>query len=681
MRYKRLGWLLGVSVSCALMSAVLHATGEDGPKSGIDRSTFDASVKPADDFFLYVNGNWIQNNPIPAEYSRWGAFPKLRDDNLVALKQILEGLTTHPGPLDGERKKLRDFFSQAMDEPKLQQQGAAPLAGEFERIAQIKTRDELVAEIGRLRLEGSPMLFAFYVGQDEKQSDRYAAHLRQGGLGLPERDYYLGATEDSKRIRAQYRDHVAAMLRLLGDSPEAASTAADTVLLIETRLAEASRTPVQLRDREAQYNKRTLDELASLTPNLSWDLYLKTIDIAGVSDVIVGQPEFFARVNELLDSVSSMDWRSYLRWHLIHAMAPYLSSPFENENFRFYSEVMRGVKEMQPRWKRAIGTVDKQMGEALGRLYVEQYFKPAAKKRMDELVKNLMEAYRQRIETRDWMGADTKKQATAKLASVMAKIGYPDKWRDYSTLEIRADSYVQNVIRAETFESHYRLSKLGKPVDRTEWHMTPPTVNAYYNATMNEIVFPAGILQPPFFDLTADDAVNYGAIGAVIGHEISHGFDDQGSRSDAAGNLRNWWTSDDRARFTAKTDKLVKQYDACVAVDDLHVNGRLTLGENIADLGGVAIAFAAYQKSLGGQPAPVIDGFTGPQRFFIGFAQVWRGSIRDADQRLLLRTDPHSPMQFRAMVPLQNIHAFYEAFDVKHGDAMYRAPEERVEVW
>ncbi len=673
--------ILGVCAFCALTGSAQCSAGDIGLTSGVDRSAFDASVKPGENFFLYVNGTWIRHNPIPAEYSRWGAFPKLRDDNLLALREILEELSKEAKPLDGDRQKLRDLFSTAMDEAKLEQAGASPLASEFDAIAKIEDRDALIAQLGHLHLAGTPAMFGFSVSQDEKQSDRYAAHLRQGGMGLPERDYYLGTTEDSKRIRAQYRDHVAKMLSLLGDSAEAANAAGDVVLRIETRLAEASRTPVQLRDREAQYNNKTLAELTSLAPRLNWDLYLKTLDVSGVSEVIVGQPEFVERVNELLASISMPDWRTYLRWQLIHSKAAYLNGALEGEDFHFYSEVMRGVKQMQPRWKRAIGTVDRQIGEALGRLYVEKHFKPAAKQRMDELVKNLMAAYRERIESRDWMSAETKKQALAKLEAVMPKIGYPDQWRDYSKLEIRPDSYVQNVTRAQAFEVRYRLSKLDKPVDRTEWHMTPPTVNAYYNPTMNEIVFPAGILQPPFFDPAADDAVNYGAIGAVIGHEISHGFDDQGSRSDAAGNLKNWWTAEDRARFTAKTEKLAKQYDACVAVDDLRVNGRLTLGENIADLGGVAIAYAAYQKSLNGRPGPVIDGFTGPQRFFIGFAQVWRGSIRDADQRLLLRTDPHSPGQFRTLVPLSNIQAFYDAFDVKPGDAMYRPAAERVEVW
>ncbi|MDB5292240.1 MAG: peptidase, partial [Phycisphaerales bacterium] len=414
-------------------------------KSGIDRANFDESVKPGQDFFQYVNGVWIKNNPIPAEYSRWGAFPQLRDNNLEYLRQIIEDLTKSAGPLDPDRQKIRDLYLTAMDEAKLRQQGASPLASELESIAKLANCEELVALIAHFHSDGIGAVFSFGVGQDEKQSDKYAVHVRQGGLGLPERGYYLGATDDSKRIRTAYREHVAKMLALLGDSPEAAAAGADVVLGIETKLAEASRTPVQLRDREAQYNKKDLKELAALTPSLNWDRYLKTIDVTDVPYVIVGQPEFFTRLNEMLTSVPLKDWQTYLRWHLVHHAASYLNDDFEKENFRFYSGVMRGVKEMQPRWKRAVGTIDGLMGEALGRLYVEKHFTPDAKRRMDDLVKNILAAYRERIESRDWMGADTKKQALAKLALIMPKIGYPDHWRDYTALEIKTDSYAQNV--------------------------------------------------------------------------------------------------------------------------------------------------------------------------------------------------------------------------------------------
>jgi putative endopeptidase len=666
-------------ITCLLQPPSVAA--QPALKSGIDKANFDQSVKAGDDFFQHVNGEWIKHNPIPPEYSRWGAFPKLRDDNLIALHEILEELVGTKEELNEERTKLRDFYQTAMDEAAVQKIGMSPLKPALKRIDSVQSKNDLIAEVARLRENGIATLFSFYVEQDEKQSDRYAAQISQGGMGLPDRDYYVGTSKDSKRIRDLYREHVAKMLGLLGESKEAAASGADTVLRIETRLAEKSRTPTQLRDREANYNKESLTDLATLASGFDWKLYLDTIDVRDAKYVIVGQPEFLQRMNELVGSVPLKDWQVYLRWHLVHEMAPYLSKPFEDENFRFYSQELRGVKEMQPRWKRVVAAIDGEIGEALGKIYVEKHFPPLAKKRMDELVKNLMAAYRERLEGRDWMGPKTKKLALAKLDAVFPKIGYPSKWRDYSDLKIGRDSYAANVMRAEAFESRYRFNKIGKAVDRTEWHMTPPTVNAYYNPTMNEIVFPAGILQPPFFDMAADDAVNYGGIGAVIGHEITHGFDDQGSRSDARGNLVNWWTDEDRKQFTAKTDKLVKQYDACEVLDGLHVNGELTLGENIADLGGITIAYAAYQKSLGGKAAPKIDGFTGPQRFFMGFAQVWRGSSRDAQMRLMIRTDPHSPPQFRTNVPLSNIKAFYDAFGIKPGHTMYREPSDRVEVW
>ena len=680
-------WLFGFGFFAIVMvigtgvCTAATATSESPLKSGVDRDNFDTTIKPGDNFFEYVNGRWIKENPIPAEYSRWGAFPKLHDDNLLALRKIVEGLNESPKSLDDDSRKLRDFYATAMDEAKLNEQGAKPLADEFDRIAKINSPNDLIELVGHLQASGLSGLFSFGAGQDEKHSSQYTIQLWQGGLGLPDRDYYLSDKEDTKRIRGQYKEHVTNMLKLLGDSPEAAATAADAVMRIETQLAEASRTPVQLRDREAQYNKMNVGELAELTPNLDWNLFWKAVNAKDVTEAVVGQPEFFKRVNEMLKSVPMADWQAYLRWHVIHGAAPYLSDPFVNENFHFYGEQLRGVKELQPRWKRAINTLDREMGEALGRLYVEKYFPPAAKKRMDEIVKNLMEAYRERIESRDWMSPETKQEALAKLATVRPKIGYPIKWRDYTALEIKPDSYVRNVMRADAFDTQFRLARLHKSVDRDEWSMSPPTVNAYYNPNLNEIVFPAGILQSPFFDMTADDAVNYGGIGAVIGHEITHGFDDQGSRSDAEGNLRNWWKPEDRAQFNAKTDKLVKQYNECVGIDDVHVNGQLTLGENIADLGGVMIAYSAYQKSLNGKPAPVIDGLTGPQRFFIGYAQVWRGATRAEELRVMLRTNPHSPERYRTLVPLSNVPAFYEAFDVQPGQTMYREPKDRVEVW
>ncbi|HZZ70888.1 MAG TPA: M13 family metallopeptidase [Pirellulales bacterium] len=664
--------------------AVLQAA-ETAPKkdhkSGIDRANFDPKVAATADFYEHVNGEWIAHNPIPPQYTRWGAFSELHDQSLAATHEILEGLVKETKPLAHDATNLRYFYQTAMDQAARDRQGLEPLEAGFAAIAKIRSTKDLLVELGHLHAAGVSAIFSFGIGQDEKLSSRYVTQLWQGGLSLPDRDYYLGRTEDGKKILAAYRAHVEKMLTLAGDSPKQAASAVEAIVKIETGLAEASRTPVQLRDREENYNKKSLPEMAALTPHLDWDVYLKSIGAPKFTDIIVGQPEFFAHVDKMLEDIAPADWQAYLRWHLLRANSAYLTAALDQERFHFYDETLRGAKEMQPLWKRAVGAIDRHLGQPLGKLYVEKYFPAASKQRMDELVKNILSALRDRIESRPWMSAATKKEAIAKLATVMTKIGYPDKWRDYTGLDLKADSYVANIRRVNEFDLHYDFNRLDKPVDRTEWGMTPPTVNAYYNSSMNEIVFPAGILQPPFFDPQADDAVNYGGIGCVIGHEITHGFDDQGSRSDAQGNLRNWWTAEDRSKFTKMTDDLVKQYDACVALDDLHVNGRLTLGENIADLGGIIISYTAYQKSLAGKPAPVIDGFTGAQRFFIGFAQVWRGETREAEARVRLRTDPHSPMKFRVLVPLSNVAPFYEAFGVKPGDKMYRAPADRVEIW
>jgi putative endopeptidase len=674
---------------CAWASSILLIAGmtslcvaEDAPlKSGIDRANFDTSVSAGRDFFQYVNGNWIKNNPIPPDQSRWGSFSELHERDLQELKQIFEQLQSASSALDEDQRKLRDFYATAMAEAKLQRDGASPLKSKFDKIAAISNSDDLARALAQLHRVGVTPLFGFRVGQDEKNSAQYIVSLSQGGLSLPERNYYVGTDADSMAIRAKFHDHVVKMLRLLGDSEQDAAAGADVVMDIETRLAEKSRTPVQLRDVEKRYNKKTRAQLQELCPNFNWELYSKTIGVKGQDDVIVGEPEFFQRATELLSSVPMPSWKIYLRWHLLDDMSPYLSDDFANESFEFSGKTLRGQKQIEARWKRAVQTIDRLMGEDLGKIYVERYFPPEAKRRMQDLVHNIIEAYRERIGTRDWMSEGTKQQALAKLDKVMRKIAYPDKWRDYSALAISTDSYVQNVMRARAFNFEYRLSKLGGPIDRGEWGMTPPTVNAYYNPTMNEIVFPAGILQPPFFNRDADDAVNYGAIGAVIGHELTHGFDDQGSHYDADGNMKNWWSPEDKKRFTAKTEALARQYDRCVAIDDLHVNGHLTLGENLADLGGLTIALAAYHRSLEGKLAPVIDGFTGDQRFFIGFAQVWRGSNFPQSLRVRLRTDPHSPEHFRCNVPVSNLIAFYEAFGIKEGDAMYRPSQDRVEVW
>ena len=651
-------------------------------RSGIDFQGMDPATRPATDFFQHVNGGWLRTHPIPPDQSTWGIDQQLHEQNLLWLREIVEGLGKEPGILSGNAQKIRDLYLTAMDESKLNSSGAEPLQNEFKQIAQAQNSDDLIAIVAHHHVLGIDSLFSFGITPDEKQSTRYAVYLSQGGLGLPERGYYVDDTDQElKHVRELYHDHVSRMFQLLGDSPEAAGAEADVVIAFETLLAQSSRTPVQLRDVEAQYNKKSIAELKQLTPKTNWDLYLKDIGGADIGEVIVQQPEFFERVNLLLTSIPLPRWQTYLRWHLIHQSAPYLSDAFVNENFRFYGTVLSGRKELQPRWKRSIHSIDSLMGEALGQLYVEKHFTEQSKQRVLALVNHLIDAYHARIDSLDWMAPQTKKEAQAKLTAVTRKIGYPDKWRDYSDMQIKADSFVQNAMRAQTFDFNFWLKKRTQPVDRSLWEMTPPTVNAYYEPSLNEIVFPAGILQRPYFDPDADEAVNYGAIGAVIGHELTHGFDDQGCLFDSQGNMRSWWTPEDKKRFDAKAAGLVRQFDACVAIDKLHVNGQLTLGENIADLGGLRIAYEAYHKSLGGRAAPIIDSLTGDQRFFIGFGQSWREETRPEQLKTRLRVDPHSPERFRVNVPVSNLPEFYDAFRVVPGDPMYRSPDQRVEVW
>jgi putative endopeptidase len=662
------------------------------PISGIDLD-FDTSIAPGDNFFLYVNENWLKHHPIPPEHARWGVDIVLEDSIANSLHDILTNLTNEQNPKTPAFRKLRDFYTTAIDQAAIDSAGIVPLEPEFDRIAKLKSIDDVVAEAGHLHSLGVSALCDFSIAQDEKQSDRYAAHLSQGGMGLPERDYYLGTDADSVRIRGAYQDFVKKLFTLAGDAPKVAAANADTVLRLETKLAEASRAPVELRDAEANYNKQTLAEFESLTPKLRWTGYFQNLvdpsqPAPKLPYLIVGQPEFFTHLGKLLQAVPIDDWRTYLRFELLVDTAPYLSAPIEQADFDFYKTTLSGVKQMEPRWKRVLGRINgnlddqsQHLGEILGQLYVEKYFPPEAKARALALVHNILDTYHDRLESRDWLSPETKKIAVAKLAAVNIKIGYPDRWRDYSKLEIRRDSYVQNVFRASAFELAFWLAKLNEPVDKSLWEMTPPTVNCYYNPQLNEIVFPAGILQPPFYDYRADDAVNYGATGSVIGHEITHGFDDQGSKYDASGNLKDWWTTKDRARFTAKTDKLVAQFNAYSPLPGVHINGELTLGENIADLGGLNISYFAYIKSLGGKPAPVLDKLTGPERFFIGYAHSWCDTRTEEQTRLQLRTDEHAPEDFRVLGPLSNFTPFYDAFHLTAKSKMYRPPLDRIEIW
>lgn len=648
-------------------------------RSSINPAEFDAAVGPRADFFQYVNGAWLKSHPIPPDRADWGVDAELEERNQQDLKAIAEGLQADSAAT-GDSQKIRDFYATAMDAAKLNRDGAQALAPELARIGEAAGTADLIRVLARLHAIGCGPLFSASVDQDQKRSDRYALCLSQGGTILPERGYYLGNDPESRKIRQAYRGHVRRMFILLGDAPSVATAEAGTVLALETRLAEKQMTPVELRDPEPQYNRMTPAQLAALATDVDWDLYLRSIGAANVKEVIVCQPEFLKRVGQLWRQVPPADWRTYLRWHLAARAAPHLSDPFVAEDFSF-EQTLGGAKELKPRWKRAIETIDLLMGEALGRIYVERRFGAQAKQRINGLVDNLVAAYAERIRNRKWMGEATRTKALAKLAAMRRKLGFPDKWRDYSALSIGTDSYLLNGFRAAEFEFRRRLARLDQPVDVTEWEMTPPSVNACYNATTNDITFPAGILQPPFFDAQADDALNYGAIGAVIGHEMTHGFDDQGSKYDAAGNLANWWTAKDRARFDACAAKLVGQFNARIAIDSLHVNGELTLGENIADLGGLCIALDAYNRSLKGNPAPVIDGLTGPQRFFISYTICWRNEYRPEQLKVLLRSDEHAPPRFRVLVPLSNMPAFLDAFGVRKGDAMFRSPAERAEVW
>jgi putative endopeptidase len=653
-----------------------------GTTSGIETQYIDQGVRVQDDFFGHLNGKWLQTTEIPSDRTSWGTFMKLRDDTQAQIRGIVEAEQKKPGKKAGsDEQKIGDLYTSFMDEKKLDNLGTKPLAGELQRIRALKDKHGVPALVAHLSQIGVATPYGIGVAQDAKESTKYATYIRQGGLGLPDRDYYLKM--DDKRmagIKAKYEQHVANMLTLAGDKDAAAK--AKAIVAFETELAQVQWNRVELRDPNKSYNKMGVEELAKLAPDYDWKAALGAAGIGNKVDyVIVGQPSYITGFNAVLAKTDLDTVKAYFQWQLLREYAPYLSKAFVDERFDFYGKTLSGVKEMEPRWKRGVGTVEGALGEALGREYTAQYFPPERKARMEELVKNVLAAYKESIDKLDWMGPETKKEAQAKLAKFNPKIGYPNKWRDYSKLAIKKDDLVGNVMRTETFAHNRNINKLGKPIDREEWGMTPQTINAYYNSRLNEIVFPAAILQPPFFNAAADDAVNYGAIGAVIGHEIGHGFDDKGSQSDGDGNLRNWWTKEDEARFKAKTDMLVKQYDAFEPVPGYHVNGALTLGENIGDNSGLAIAYKAYKISLHGQPAPVIDGLSGDQRFFMGFGQVWRSKMRDEAQINQVKTDPHSPGQFRANGTLRNQAAFYEAFGIKEGDKMYLKPEERVTIW
>ena len=670
--------LLAVVACCAGLALVdvrASARSSDAPGYwGFDTASLDKTCKPCDDFFQFAMGGWMKNNPIPPEYSSWGSFTVLADKNQQALRQILEAAEKSNAPAGSNERKVGDFYASCMDTAAIEAAGTKPIDAVLQRIAETTNARGLPALTAQLQQQGIGVLFRFTSGQDAKESTQVIAIALQGGLGLPERDYYLRDDDKSKKLRDDYIKHAAKMFELLGDTPDKAAAEAMTVLNLETSLAKASMSNVDLRDPIKTYHKMKLAEVQSLTPDLSWDSYLKTAGHAAVTEMNVAQPDFFKALDTQLTSTSLEDWKTYFRWHLLDAAAPALSEKFVNEDFDFRGRILTGAKQIQPRWKRCVQVTDRNLGEALGQVYVQKYFPPEAKAHALEMVHNLIAALRDDLKTLPWMGPETRAQATAKLEAFTVKIGYPDKWRDYSALKVDRSSYLQNLQRGAEFEFQRRLNKIGQPVDRTEWGMTPPTVNAYNNSSMNEIVFPAGIMQPPFYDPKADDAVNYGGMGAVIGHEITHGFDDHGSQFDGRGNLKNWWSSDDLKNFKERAQCVSDQFDGYVVDGDLHENGKLVLGESIADLGGLTISYAAYEKSLQGKPRPPDkDGFTPEQQFFLGWAQVWGANERLEYARLMANTNPHPLPRFRGNGPLSNMAEFAQAFACKKGDAMVRA--------
>jgi putative endopeptidase len=670
---------LGV-LAMALVWTVAACAGAPPPPlgSGLLLSGYDRQVRVQDDLFRFANGQWLRTTAIPADRTRNGAFDVLTDQANQNLRAIVEDSAARHGAAGSPDQQIGDFYASFMDTARLDALGAAPLKASLDRIDALASPADLVRYFAESAATGTPCPIALSIEQDAKNASAYLPDVSQSGLSLPNRDYYLKSDPQFVTIRGQLRAYAARMLGLAGIANSDA--AAGRVVAVENRLAEVQWTAAQNRDATATYNKFTVADATARTPGLDWKIYL---DAAGVHtpDFVLAEPSFFTALGAALTTVPLADWRSYLKFKLIDGLASYLSDDFVTARFEFHNRDLAGQQEISPRWKRGVTAVNSAMGDLLGQRYVQRYFPPDAKRRIDALVSKLIDAYRSSIDGLDWMSAATKAEARDKLSKLAVKIGYPNEWKDYSKLRVARDDLVGNVVRSAQLEYQRDLDRLGKPVDRGEWFTTPQTVNAFYNPTLNDITFPAAILQPPFFDATADDAVNYGGIGAVIGHEISHAFDDQGRKYDGTGNLRDWWTPQDAQRFTARTTALAAQYSAYEPLPGEHINGELTLGENIADLSGLTVAQRAYRLSLGGRPAAVMNGFTGEQRFFLGWAQAWRGKIRDKQLREQLLSDPHSPNEFRANGVVSNLPEYYTAFDVKQGDKLFRPTDQRVKIW
>lgn len=665
-----------------LMSTSVFAQKEKSKPKVIDPANMDFTVKPGDDFVQYAGGIWLRNNPVPAKETRWGSFSILRDFNVKAVREILEDAAADQNAAPGSvKKRVGDFYFSAMDSLAVERAGFEPAKPLYERAGSVSTPEGVMDEIIYQRVNGfAAPLFTFFVGQDRKHPQTMALHVYQGGTSLPDRDYYLKDNARNLKIREAFNTYIVTLFKLAGESEEVATKNAEIIFNLEKQLAAAQMSRVEMRDPYKTYNKFSIADFSKKTPAFNWPQTLQKFMVSGEDSILVNAPNFFVVADSLLKNVPVDHWKVYLQWNVLRSAAPYLSSPFVDANFA-YTQVLTGQKVQTPRWQRMSNLTDRTIGELLGQLYVEKHFKPEAKARMDEMIKNLIKAYEIRIKKLEWMSDVTKQKALDKLMAFTPKIGYPEKWKTYDGLEISRDSFFQNWLNTQKWSYQDMISQLGKPVDKTRFGMTPPTVNAYYSPVNNEIVFPAGILQYPFFHPEADDAFNYGAIGAVIGHEISHGFDDSGSQYDKDGTLRNWWTKEDRERFDALAQKLREQFDAYTVLDTLHVNGKLTLGENIGDLGGLNAAYEAFKMTAQGKSNKKIDGFTPDQRFFLAWAQVWRSNTLPETKAQLIVTDPHSPAEYRAIGPLVNMDAWYKAFNVKPGDKLYKKPEDRIKIW
>ena len=655
------------------------ARGQQGEKHepALDVTSMDRSIDPCVDFFAYSCGGWIKNNPIPPDQSSWDTYSKMEDENMARLRGILEAAAAPDAGRSAAQQKIGDYYASCVDENAINARGIGPLKPELQQIAGISSKTE-IADVAAAMTDDN-VLFSFGATQDFRDANQVIADADQGGLGLPDRDYYTKEDAKSVELRKAYLAHVQKMFELLGDKTDAAAAEAQTVMRVETALAKGSMTRVERRDPKSLDHKMTSDELEKISPDFHWQAYFAKVGTPQLSSLNVSAPAFFKNMNEVLDKESLADWKTYLRWHLVHAYASDLSAPFLNENFAFYGKTLQGQQQLKPRWKRCTEEVDRYLGEALGQVYVEKYFPPEAKQQALKMVKEIESAMEQDINSLPWMSAATKEQALVKLHIMANKIGYPDKWRDYSKLDITRGDELGNVVRARKFEFNRDLAKIGKPVDRGEWDMTPPTVNAYYNDQMNDINFPAGVLQPPAFDPTSDAAPNYGDTGGTIGHELTHGFDDEGRQFDAHGNLRDWWTAEDGKEFVKRASCISDQYSSYTVIDDVKINGKLTLGEDVADLGGLLLAYMAWKDDTKGQKLDAIDGLTPDQRFFVGYGQSWCGQVRDETKRLRATVDPHSPEKYRTNGVVSNMPEFQEAFHCKAGALMVN--QNKCRVW